>query len=434
MGIGGGTFLSQNKVLPGTYINVVSAASASVALSDRGTVAMALSLPWGPIGELITVTGEDLLRRSRSLFGREYTHPDLLPLRELFAGARVAHLFRLGASGTRASCELGTAVYPGSLGNQITLIITQNAGGFGVETLVDGVLVDHQAVTSSAELRGNGFVTFDPEAVLVGTAGLSLAGGSDGVPTVDEYSRFLDLSERVRFHTMGCLATDNVVKAMFARHTKRMREEVGVKFQCVLYRYPEADYEGIISVENAALGADALESGLVYWAAGMSAGCAVNRSLTNRRYTGELTVDTGYTQRELEQKLKGGNFLFHGAGNGDVRVVEDVNTLTTYSVDRSEDFSLNQTMRVIDQVATDIAALFANRYLGIIPNDNAGRLGLWSDIVSHHRRLETIRAIEDFEPGDVTVEAGESKRSVVVTDRITPVAAMSQLYMTVVVQ
>jgi len=117
MAIGGGTFLSQNKVLPGTYINFVSAASAAVSLSDRGYAAMALPLPWGPCGEMVTVTGEDLIRRSRRLFGREYTHPDLRPLRELFAGARVVYLFRLGAGGSRADCALGRARHPGSLGN-----------------------------------------------------------------------------------------------------------------------------------------------------------------------------------------------------------------------------------------------------------------------------------------------------------------------------
>ena len=433
MAIGGGTFLTQNRVLPGTYINFVSAASASVSLSDRGYVALALALPWGPVGEMITVTGEDLIRRSRSIFGREYTHPDLLPLRELFAGARVAHLYRLGAGGTRASCELGTARHPGCLGNEITLVVSRAGDGFTVETQIDGVGVDYQTVDTAAELQDTNFIVWDREAALAASAGIPLSGGTDGVPSVDEYSRFLDASECVRFHILGCLATDEIVKAMFARHTKRMREEVGVKFQCVLYRYTQADYEGVISVENAAIDAP-VESAMVYWAAGMSAGCAVNRSLTGRRYTGELNVDAGYTMRELEHKLEGGSFLFHGDRGGDVRVVEDVNCLTTYTKDRSADFSLNQTIRVLDQVAMDIANLFATRYLGLVPNDNAGRLSLWSDIVSHHRQLETIRAIEDFEAQDVTVEPGESKRSVVVTDRITPVAAMSQLYMTVIVQ
>jgi len=430
MALGGGTFISQNRGLPGTYINFVSMAGASASLSDRGYAAMALPLPWGPCGEILTVRGEDLIRRSRSLFGREYTHPDLLPLRELFAGARTAYLFRLGAGGNRAGCGLGTARHSGSLGNQIVLIVSEIGEGVGVETLVDGQRVDYQTVSTADELSDNDFVVFDPAAELIPTAGMPMTGGSDGVPTSDEYSQFLGLIESYNFNTLGCAATDEAIKGMFARHTKRMREDVGLKFQCVLHRYAGADYEGVISVENACAEE---ESGLVYWVTGMSAGCAINRSLTNRRYAGAFSVDADYTQNELKRKLKGGGFLFHRVG-GDVRVVEDVNTLVTITADRSADFSLNQTIRVLDQVATDIAALFATRYLGIIPNDNTGRLSLWSDIVSHHRQLETLRAIEDFVPQDVTVEAGESKRSVVVFDRIQPICAMSQLYMTVVVQ
>jgi len=39
MPLGGGNFVIQNKVLPGSYINFVSASAASSALSDRGIVA-----------------------------------------------------------------------------------------------------------------------------------------------------------------------------------------------------------------------------------------------------------------------------------------------------------------------------------------------------------------------------------------------------------
>jgi len=309
--------------------------------------------------------------------------------------------------------------------------VTKKGDGFSVETLLGGTSVDMQTVSGMEAVRDNEFVIFDREAVLETTAGLNLAGGTDPGETAEEHANFLALSESYAFNILGCASMDNAVKGLYAHHTRRMREDAGVKFQCVLHRYTAADYEGVISVENTA---EEDESGLVCWVSGMSAGCAVNRSLTNRRYSGELTVDTGYTKRELEAKLKGGSFLLHGTSLGGIRVVEDVNTLVTYEKDRSEDFSLNQTVRVLDQVALDIARLFSARYLGIIPNDNAGRLSLWSDIVSHHRRMETIRAIEDFEPQDVTVEQGESKRSVKVTDRITPVCAMSQLYMTVVVQ
>ena len=45
----------QNKVLPGAYINFVSAARASATLGDRGTAAFPLSLDWGPENEGVTI-------------------------------------------------------------------------------------------------------------------------------------------------------------------------------------------------------------------------------------------------------------------------------------------------------------------------------------------------------------------------------------------
>ena len=46
----------------------------------------------------------------------------------------------------------------------------------------------------------------------------------------------------------------------------------------------------------------------------------------------------------------------------------------------------------------------------------------------------SLRALENFSSDDVTVELGDTKKAVVITDKITPVSAMSQLYMTVIVQ
>lgn len=51
MALGGGTFLTQNKELPGAYINFVSRTAAAAALSDRGIVTMPLELDWGSPGK-----------------------------------------------------------------------------------------------------------------------------------------------------------------------------------------------------------------------------------------------------------------------------------------------------------------------------------------------------------------------------------------------
>ena len=80
-----------------------------------------------------------------------------------------------------------------------------------------------------------------------------------------------------------------------------------------------------------------------------------------------------------------------------------------------------------------MATIFNTRYLGQVPNDNEGRTDLWKDIVKHHEELLRIRAIENFTDADITVLKGEDKKSVLITDNVTPVNCMEKLYMTVVV-
>ena len=189
---------------------------------------------------------------------------------------------------------------------------------------------------------------------------------------------------------------------------------------------------GVVSVKNRVLDDGWSEAGLVYWVTGIIAGCQVNRSNQNKVYNGGFEVEALYTQSELKSALKAGEFVLHKAGR-DVRVLDDINTMVTFTDEQGEVFKDNQTIRVMDQIANDIAVLFNTKYLGVVPNDNAGRISLWSDIVKHHEQLREIRAIEDFSDADVTVTEGNSKKSVTVTDLVTVVNAMGKLYMTVAV-
>lgn len=206
---------------------------------------------------------------------------------------------------------------------------------------------------------------------------------------------------------------------------------MGVKFQTVLFRYSQADAEGVVSLENG-LSGNKDSSELVYWLTGAQAGCNINKSLTNAIYDGEHDPDVSHTQRQLETGLQSGQFLFHRVGSS-IRVLEDINTFVSFTDDKTDDFSSNQIVRVLDQIATDIAVLFNEKYLGRTPNDAAGRTALWNDIVTHHKALETIRAIENYSPDQTVVAPGAHKKSVVVTDTVTPTYAMTQLYMSVVV-
>jgi hypothetical protein len=173
--------------------------------------------------------------------------------------------------------------------------------------------------------------------------------------------------------------------------------------------------------------------GLVYWALGAEAGCAVNKSCTNKAYDGELAVSTDYTQKQLADAVTAGKLILHNAG-GAARVLEDVNTLTTLSDAKGADFQNNQTIRTLDQIANDTALLFNTRYLGTVPNDKNGRVALWADICKIAQDLERIRALEDFDTESLTVEQGDTKKAVVATfSGINIVNAMAQLYMSIIV-
>lgn len=435
MALGGGTFVTQNKELPGAYINFISAASANAALSERGIATMPLELDWGVDGEIFEVTNGDFQKNTLKIFGYGYTHEKMKGLRDLFQNTKNLYAYKLTSGGIKASNTFAEALYSGVRGNDVKIVIQKNADNeklFDVKTVLDSDIVDEQTVENAAELVANDFVKFKPSATLAVTAATPLAGGTNGTVNGTAYQKYLDKIESYTYNTMGVVVTDDTTRGLFNAFVKRLRDEMGIKFQLVLYQYASADYYGTISVKNKVLDDSWSEAALVYWVTGVSAGCEVNKSNQNKIYNGEFAVDTDYTQTDLKKAIKAGEFTLHKVGS-DVRVLEDINTMVTTSDTQGDIFKDNQTVRVMDQIANDIAVLFNTKYLGVVPNDAAGRISLWSDIVKHHEQLQEIRAIENFADSDVTVEQGNTKKSVVVTDLVTVVNAMSKLYMTVTV-
>ncbi|MCC0634174.1 phage tail sheath family protein [Clostridioides sp. ZZV15-6388] len=433
MSLGGGTFITQNKVLPGSYINFVSATRATSSLSDRGIVAMPLELDWGIDEEVFQVTSDDFEKYSTKYFGYDYTHDKLKGLRDLFKNIRLGYFYKLN-KGVKASCTIAIAKYSGIRGNDLKVIVTTNIDDnakFDVVTLLDNKKVDIQVAKVITDLQDNDYVIWKKDATLEATAGLTFTNGTNGeAVTGAEYQTFLDKIESYSFNALGCLATTTEIKSLFVEFTKRMRDKVGAKFQTVLFKKSDADYEGVVSVENKIKDTGLLESSLIYWATGAIAGCDINKSNTNKKYDGEYDVDVNYTQIQLEEALKSGKFIFHKVGD-EVHVLEDINTFVSFTDEKNDDFSSNQSVRVLDQIANDIATLFNEKYLGKVPNDKAGRISFWNDVVKHHKELENIRAIEDFKTDDVSVELGNDKKTVIVSDAVKVINAMTKLYMTV---
>lgn len=344
--LGGGVFVTQNKTLPGSYINFVSTIATNSTLGERGTVAIALPLNKS-VGTVIEVTKGDFVANCKNLLGVEYADVKVAPLREIFCNATKVYVYDLGED----------------------------------KTVSDAI---------------NAFEPYEFNVICAYTG------------TAEDISAYIT-------------------------GVKTWRDEMGKKCQLVVYNTDKVDHEGVINVVSTVSDENVDAYVLTAWVAGAEAGCKVNESCTNKLYNGEYTIVTDKTQKQLEDCIKSGEVAFHLV-YGEIRMLDDINTLTTVSADKGEDFKSNQTIRVVDQIANDIAKLFNTKYLGRIPNNASGRVSLWADIVAHHRELEKIAAIDKFDSKTLIVEQGANKKSIVVNDVITVINSMTQLYMTVVVQ
>lgn len=426
--LGGGEFSTQNKVIPGTYINFVSAQKIQDVMSERGKAAFPVTLSWGDSG-IVHMLREDFEKKSLSVFGYPYNAPELWEMREVFSHATEIIVGRLNGRGDKAEVSIGdlkvTAKYPGTRGNSIKIVVQNNideADKYDVTTYFGNEKVGQETVGTGTELTGNDYVVFQG-ATLTVTAGTNLAGGTDSEVTGENYSEFLEALEYESFNTLGYFGTDEVIKKLFDSFVLRMRKNEGIKIQAVLYNYP-CDYEGIISVKNT--------ENIVPWVLGTEAGVSITEDNTNRLYDGEL--DSIPFSFNFETEKGKGHLLLYKDGDG-YRILDDINTLVTDTPEKSqEDFSSNRVIRILDQIAIDTAIIFNQNHLGKTPNSASGRGFFKEDIVKHRKSLQDKQAIEDFKPDDMMVELGGDKRTVSLKESVKVTDMMKFLYMTVEVE
>ncbi len=417
--LGGGIFTTQNKILPGCYVNFISTAKLVATLGERGIVALPIELDWGAT-EVMELDNGTLISRAKEILGYSYDNEKLVTIREVMKNATRLYLYRLNGAGVKATCEFADAKYAGTRGNDIKIVISANVDDptkFNVETYLDTVRVDVQVVASAMELKENNYVTFKTDATLTVTAGASLTGGTNSEVTGESYTSALTALESYSFNALGIMSDEETIKNVAVAYVKRMRDEVGAKFQLIVHNVA-ADYEGVINVDD-------LKA--VPWVTGAIAGAPINKSLTNKVYDGELTLVSSYSQAELEKAIQAGKFVFHKVGDT-VNVLSDINSFVSATADKTSDFSANQVIRVLDEVANTTASIFGKTFLGKVQNNADGRIALKSMLVSACEQLQNIGAIQNFASEDITVEEGNLKKAVAVNWYITPVMAMEQLY------
>lgn len=436
----GGTFVTMNKVRPGAYINFESVPKPLMTVAERGVVTMPVAMEWGPQGKMITLLSEDLLNgNSIPKIGYDAFDAESLVFREALKNAYKAYIFRADKGGEKATATLGaltaSALYAGVVGNKISVAVVAAEDKFKVQTFLNGALKDEQTVSTIAELAANDWVEFSGDGAPTANAGTKLTGGTNGTVSAAILADYFKEAEKFKWNTMGIPLDTASIGAQVTAFIKRMRDDLGKKCQAVVVDYPNADYEGIISVSQGYKTSTEEITKYIFAAtvAGMTAGANVNQSNTYAAVDADAVEIVGeLTDDEIKEALQSGKFVISRRDDDVIVVEQDINTFKSFVPKKGKEFAKNRVIRCLDEINNTTKLTWEKSYVGKVDNNEEGRNLFKADLINFGNQLQNLNAITDFDGNaDIAVSKGQNIEDVIADWAITPVDAMEKLYMTV---
>lgn len=458
----GGTWIDQNKVLPGVYINYSSAPSTLATMGERGVVCIGKGLKWGEVGKVIVINDPS---ECFDKLGYDQMNDELIWLRQLLIGTNRTNgaskilVWRLEPTGAVAATATETKSDPsasltvtatnvGSHGNDITVVISadpdNSASGskFYVQTLVSGKIVDNQVLEAASSdvpwtgLADNAWVNFTNKTGNAFAANTTLTGGADGTIPATSFSDFLTAMELQNWNVIVLGSDDNTLKSTYADFVKRLSNNEGKKVQAVLCNYPSADNECVISVYPQVItdntGHVFTAEEMACWVAGCSAGANVNESLTYSAHPDAVSVNPVLTQSQQIDALNNGQFtIFEEFGS--IKVLQDINTFTTFAPTKGKQFRKNRVIRTIFGIANDSYKTFSQYYIGNTNNDAIGRGLLKAELINLLLRYQGAGALQNVVEDDVVVNPGQESDAVVIEMYIQPVDSIEKIYINITI-
>lgn len=439
----GGTWTSQNKVLPGVYIRFKTGQALGLTVGERGVVTICEPMSWGPVAQ---VTQVGLTTDMTPITGYDITAPQNQFLQEMFKGTNrtgaptTILLYRPTASGSaQATVTTGvltaTAVYPGARGNDISIVITEltePASSFTVSTVVDGAIVDQQTAAQVSDLEPNSWVTWSGTGALTATTGAALTGGQDGTVESAAYSAYLTAIEPYKFDIMVYDGTDSTVQTALLSFIKRINDDNGQYCQLVASGMSNPDSRYVINSNSPVTLSDGTQltaQQVTWWLGGAEAGAMYNESLTYAAYPGAVSTTMNTNDQFISDINDGYLDLF--AEDGVVKVMQDINSLVTYTEDIGKVYRKNRVMRLCNTIANDIFQQFSANFIGVVNNNEAGRARFQTAIVGYLQQIQDNQGIQNFTADDVEVLPGNDIDAIVVNVAIQAVDSVEKIYMTV---
>lgn len=442
----GGTFTTQNKVLPGVYVQIASTSLNAIATGTTGITTIPVALSFGASHEIVRVTADTNLGRT---FGNDPSNENAIFLiQEALRGAQTVLVYNL-SRGDKATAKLTgadsasvtvTAKYAGTRGNDLRVIIRNSildSTKYDILTYLDTTYIDTQTVSTFSELSDNEMVTFTvtKDGTPTVNAGIPLTGGTTEEVEASDYMEYLSEVDKWQFNTMGITSTDTSIINACVNYVKSARTNRGKFIQLVVSGdtalAQSIDSEAVTCVATGVALSDGTTlsaSQCVPWVAGASSNVGVAGALTYTPYPNAVDAVPRLSEEEQIAHIRGGAFVFIEK-RGTAVILQDINTLRSFTVEKNQDFSKNKIIRLIDDFCNNSREVFEDNYIGQVANTVEGRELFRSNRISYLNAYQSQGAIENFESADVVVSEGETKESVVLQVAMDAVDAMEKLYL-----
>lgn len=427
------TWTTQNKRLPGAYVNFKARKEQKALVSGEGIPSLMLQ------GQTLAAPGFHLVNQGTDLAKLFGTTAKIAYVAEALAVAsKVLVYVPASTGGTKATGTEGgltvTAVKEGAEGNKLVVKIINNGPNVTVTTVLDNAQVDSQDVQANQLPAANDYVTFSGTLPSGGASQeqIQLSGGADGSidNSVDKFIAELSKQD-FRVVAYGTDTADDKKKLVAA--VKEWRNE-GRAIVAVINNYAEANNEGIISVDNGVTLADGTKltsKEAIYRVAALSA-TAGSKSLTHAEYVGAIDCDAK-TPQEIAQAIEKGNIVFR-VFRGRVLIAQDVNTLVTPADGQNDDFKKNKLVRTMDIIGEAIQAVFVENFVGQVVNDIDGRELFKQHLIVRVLDPLVAQSALTYSADDIKVTEGSQKEAILVTLGVKLADAMEKLYVTVEVK
>lgn len=171
-----GTWTTQNKVLPGAYLNFRTNAPLSITPGDRGVVALLQEMSKGAAGETYTITALD-----QSEYPTGVTADDKLFVNEALKGAKTVIVYNLGTAHTSEVIDTALAKLMTEKFNVIVYPydgVEYDANKATIKAWVD-MLRTEEGVSIQAVMAN---YVADNEAIINVTQGVKLSDGTELTP------------------------------------------------------------------------------------------------------------------------------------------------------------------------------------------------------------------------------------------------------------